>query len=125
MVDTPGYDAGWVRTSDAPDKPPPPNLAGWMGWVSDNLVPTWWHGLLSVFGFVFLAWVGWILISWAIIDAAWTGAGREACLASVEGACWAFVRASSASSCTASIPSTSAGGSISPMSSAWPRWCRC
>jgi general L-amino acid transport system permease protein len=93
MVDTPGYDAGWVRTSDAPDKPPPPNLAGWMGWISDNLVPTWYHGLLSVAGFLFLAWVGWTLIAWAIIDAAWTGASREACVASVEGACWAFVRA--------------------------------
>jgi general L-amino acid transport system permease protein len=92
MVDTPGYDAGWVRTSDAPDKPPPPNLAGWMGWVSDNLVPTWWHGLLSVFGFLFLAWLAWVVIEWAILDAAWTGSDREACLASAEGACWAFVR---------------------------------
>jgi len=93
MVDTPRFDAGWVRTSDAPDKPPPPNLAGAMGWVSDNLVPTWWHGLLSVFGFLFLAWLGWVVIEWAIINAAWTGADREACLASVEGACWAYVRA--------------------------------
>jgi general L-amino acid transport system permease protein len=92
MVDTPGYDAGWVRTSDAPDRPPPPNLAGMMGWISDNLVPTWWHGLLSVFGFVFLAWVGWIILDWAILSAAWTGTDREACMASVEGACWAFVR---------------------------------
>ena len=91
MVDTPGYDAGWVRTSDAPDRPPPPNLAGMMGWISDNLVPTWWHGLLSVFGFVFLAWVGWVIVEWAIIDAAWTGTDREACLASAKGACWAFV----------------------------------
>ncbi|MFW6076572.1 MAG: amino acid ABC transporter permease [Hyphomicrobiales bacterium] len=92
MVDTPGDSASWVRTSDAPDKPPPPNLAGPMGWVSDNLVPTWWHGLLSVFGFVFLAWLGWTIIEWAIIDAAWSGTSREACLASVEGACWAYVR---------------------------------
>jgi general L-amino acid transport system permease protein len=92
MVDTPGYNTSWVRTSDAPVKPPPPNLAGPMGWVNDNLVPTWWHGLLSVFGFVFLAWVGWIIIDWAIIKAAWTGTSREACLASVDGACWAFVR---------------------------------
>jgi general L-amino acid transport system permease protein len=91
MVDTPDYDAGWVRTSDAPDRPPPPNLAGAMGWMSDNLVPTWWHGLLSVFGFVFLAWVGWTIVQWAIIDAAWTGSDREACLASPDGACWAFV----------------------------------
>ena len=44
MVDTPGYDAGWVRTREAPDRPPPPNLAGAMGWIGDNLVPTWWHG---------------------------------------------------------------------------------
>jgi len=92
MVDTPGYDAGWVRTSDAPDKPPPPNLAGWMGWVSDNLVPTWWHGLLSVFGFLFLAWLAWVVIDWALLNAAWTGVDREACLASLDGACWAFVR---------------------------------
>jgi general L-amino acid transport system permease protein len=92
MVDTPGYDAGWVRTSDAPNKPPPPNLAGWMGWVSDNLVPTWWHGLLSVFGFLFLAWLAWVVIDWALLNAAWTGTDREACLASLDGACWAFVR---------------------------------
>lgn len=93
MVDTPGYDAGWVRTSDAPDRPPPPNLAGTMGWVSDNLVPTWWHGLLSVFGLAFLGWLGWTVIEWAVIDAAWTGTSREACIASADGACWAFVRA--------------------------------
>jgi general L-amino acid transport system permease protein len=92
MVDTPGYNASWVRTSEAPAKPPPPNLAGPMGWVSDNLVPTWWHGLLSVFGFLFLAWLAWTVIEWAIIDAAWSGTSREACMASAEGACWAYVR---------------------------------
>jgi general L-amino acid transport system permease protein len=92
MVDTPRYDAGWVRTTDTPDKPPPPNLAGPMGWVSDNLVPTWWHGLLSIFGFLFLAWMAWGIIEWGIIKAVWTGADREACMTSVEGACWAFVR---------------------------------
>ena len=59
MVDTPRYDAGWVRTSDAPAKPPPQNLAGPLGWMSDNLVPTWWHGLLTIFGFLFLAWLAW------------------------------------------------------------------
>ncbi|HUF44903.1 MAG TPA: amino acid ABC transporter permease [Aestuariivirgaceae bacterium] len=93
MVDTPRYDAGWVRTTDAPTKPPPPNLAGSMGWISDNLVPTWWHGLLSIGGFLFLAWVAWGVIDWGILKAVWTGEDREACMASVEGACWAYVRA--------------------------------
>jgi general L-amino acid transport system permease protein len=93
MVDTPRYDEGWVRTEAAPDKPPPPNLAGPMGWVSDNLVPTWWHGLLTIFGLLFLLWVGWAIVEWGIIKAVWTGTDREACMASVEGACWAYVRA--------------------------------
>jgi general L-amino acid transport system permease protein len=90
MVDTPRYDAGWVRNTDAPDKPPPPNLAGTMGWVSDNLVPNWWHGLLTVFGIVFLAWMAWGVIEWGVVKAVWTGADREACVASPEGACWAY-----------------------------------
>ena len=93
MVDTPRYDVGWVRTGDVPDRPPPPNLAGTMGWISDNLVPNWWHGLLSVFGFLFLAWLAWIVLDWAVVKAVWSGSDREACLASVEGACWAYVRA--------------------------------
>jgi len=93
MVDMPRHDRGWVRTSDAPDKPAPGNVAGPMGWISDNLVPTWWHGLLSIAGFLFLAWVAWGVIEWGILKAAWTGEDREACMASVEGACWAYVGA--------------------------------
>jgi general L-amino acid transport system permease protein len=91
MVDTPRFDASWVRTDDAPDKPPPPNLAGWMGWVSDNLVPNWWHGLLTVFGITFLVWIAWDIVEWGIVNAVWTGTDREDCMASPNGACWAFV----------------------------------
>ena len=33
------------------------------------------------------------IIRWAFIDAVWTGADREACVAPGAGACWAFVKA--------------------------------
>lgn len=91
MVDTPRYDEGWVRTQAAPTQPPPPNLAGPMGWISDNLVPNWWNGLLTLFGILILAWLAWGIIEWGIVNAVWLGADRDACMASVEGACWAYV----------------------------------
>jgi len=33
------------------------------------------------------------ILRWAIIDAVWTGDGREACIVPEAGACWAFVKA--------------------------------
>lgn len=93
MVDVPRHNEGWVRSEAAPTLPPPPNLAGPMGWVNDHLVPNWWNGLLTVLGLVFLGWIAWQIIEWALLKAVFTGADREACIASVEGACWAYVRA--------------------------------
>jgi general L-amino acid transport system permease protein len=93
MVDTPRYDEGWVRTEAAPRQPPPPNLAGPMGWISDHLVPNWWNGLLTIFGILILGWLAWDILEWGLVKAVWTGADRDACVASVEGACWAYVRA--------------------------------
>lgn len=52
-----------------------------------------WNGLLSLLCFSFLAWVGWNILDWALINAVFTATGGpEACKAA-EGACWSVITA--------------------------------
>ena len=105
----PSYDEGWVRTEAAPKLPPPPSTTGIAGWVSTNLFPSWWQGLLTVFGVLVLGWIVWDMLVFTVIKANFIGADREACLATITpkgekpgffgnligsnepGACWAYV----------------------------------
>ncbi|MFO1089714.1 MAG: amino acid ABC transporter permease [Hyphomicrobiales bacterium] len=91
MTDAGWDDRSWVRTEDAPRLAAPANTTGIPGWLSENLFSSWTNGVLTV---LFLAFVGWILsglIDWGIVKGVFSGADREACVASPEGACWAFV----------------------------------
>jgi general L-amino acid transport system permease protein len=83
----------WVRDEDAPRLPPPPNMTGIAGWIGTNMFPSWYNGLLSVLFLLFVAMVIGHVMDWAVIKAVFLAEDRTACVASPEGACWAFVRA--------------------------------
>jgi len=107
----PRHDEGWVRTESAPETSPPPSTIGFAGWVSENLFPNWWHGLLTVLGSLFLVGIAWDVLVFAVIKANFIGIDREACLVTITpagsepgffgkligstepGACWAYVGA--------------------------------
>jgi general L-amino acid transport system permease protein len=84
---------GWVRDEEAPRLPPPPNMTGVAGWIGANMFPNWYNGILSVLFLLFVATVIGHLVDWALLKAVFFGEDRTACVASPEGACWAFVRA--------------------------------
>jgi general L-amino acid transport system permease protein len=96
----PGTAAGaqigtFVRTAAAPALPPPPATAGLAGWLRANLFSGIGSGVATVLIAVALALIAIPVIKFLFIDAVWTGADREACLATSErpvvGACWAFI----------------------------------
>ena len=70
--------------------------AGMFGWLRANLFSSPGNSALTLLCIVFIAWAVPPLLRFFIFDAVWSGADREACLASPAnpdpGACWAFVR---------------------------------
>jgi general L-amino acid transport system permease protein len=87
--------AAFVRSTPADALPPPLVVSGAIGWMRANLFSSWSNTALTVVcGFV-LYWTMPPLVNFLIIDAVWTGTGRDACLVSAArprvGACWAFV----------------------------------
>jgi general L-amino acid transport system permease protein len=77
----------------APPEPmrPPRSDIGVIGWLRHNLFSSWSNTLLTVAALYVVWWLVDHIVSWAIVDAAWTGDSGEACKGG--GACWAFVRA--------------------------------
>jgi general L-amino acid transport system permease protein len=73
----------------------PAAMTGTLGWLRQNLISTPFNMVLTVIIALFLLWIIPDLIRFLFIDAVWTGADRDACLASVQhrpiGACWPFV----------------------------------
>jgi len=57
------------------------------------MFPNWYNGVLSVLFLLFIAMVVGNLIDWALLKAVFVADDRTACVASPEGACWAYVRA--------------------------------
>ncbi len=70
------------------------------------------NALISLACIVAIVAIALPLVRWAIINATFSGTSRADCTAG--GACWVFIKARSASSCTASIRRPSAGGWTSP-----------
>ena len=70
--------------------------AGVFGWLRENLFSSPGNIALTLICLSFIAWAVPPLLRFFLIDAVWSGADREACLASPAhpdpGACWAFVR---------------------------------
>ncbi len=73
-----------------PASPPPLETAGIIGCLHKNFCNGWFNTLLTLLCVVGLAQCLPPLLSWAVLDAVWTG-GPEAC--STDGACWAFIAA--------------------------------
>jgi general L-amino acid transport system permease protein len=86
---------GYVRHDAAQALPPPANLAGWQGWVRENLISSPFNIMMTVISALLLYWIFTPLLNFTIFQAVWTGADREACLITdarpVVGACWPFV----------------------------------
>jgi general L-amino acid transport system permease protein len=87
----------YLRRSPAAKLPPPLMRAGPFGWARANLFSTPGNAVLTFACVGLIAWVAPPLLRFLLLDAVWSGADREACLASPAnpdpGACWAFVRA--------------------------------
>jgi general L-amino acid transport system permease protein len=79
-----------------PTQPPPAVGAGAAAWLRVNLFSSPVNIALTLLCIVFIAWTVPSLVKFFLLDAVWSGADRQACLASPAwphpGACWAFVR---------------------------------
>jgi general L-amino acid transport system permease protein len=79
-----------------PSPPPPPAGAGLGSWLRVNLFSSPVNIALTLLCMIFIAWAVPWLVKFFLLDAVWSGADRQACLASPTwphpGACWAFVR---------------------------------
>ncbi|HEY2135417.1 MAG TPA: amino acid ABC transporter permease [Xanthobacteraceae bacterium] len=95
VVDPP-RSLAYVRRAPAPDLAPPFASVGWAGWLRANLFATPFDAALTVLTILLLWWVVPPVVRFLLVDAVWSGADRDACLASAAhphvGACWAFVR---------------------------------
>lgn len=73
-----------------PDLPPPSTSVGAVAWLRSNLFSNGFNILLTLLA----AYLVWLIVppvlSWALLDANWSGSTRADC--SGEGACWVFVR---------------------------------
>ncbi|MBK5957136.1 amino acid ABC transporter permease [Rhodoplanes elegans] len=86
----------YVRTTPVPHVARPPLPSGPLHWVRKNLFATPLSGLLTLLVIAAAWWTIPPLVDFMLIDAVWSGSGRDACLPSAgnpdPGACWAFVR---------------------------------
>jgi general L-amino acid transport system permease protein len=87
--------ARYVRMEQAEALPPPASLTGWQGWVRENLFSSPINIMMTVIAIALIWLIVPPILSFAIFDAVWTGADREACVLTparpVVGACWPFV----------------------------------
>lgn len=74
-----------------PDMPPPMLVSGPVAWVRDNLLSSTANIVMTILSIYFLYKILPPAIDWFFLDAAYTGADRNECMAKADGACWAFV----------------------------------
>jgi general L-amino acid transport system permease protein len=86
----------YLRDVPIEQLPPPLAARGPLGWVRANLFATWFDIALTIAIAALLLWIVPPLVKFMIVDAVWSGADRDACVATPArpevGACWAFVR---------------------------------
>jgi general L-amino acid transport system permease protein len=89
-------DRAYLRNTPAERLPPPLARAGIVGWLRANLFSSPGNIALTLICMALIVWVVPPLLRFFVLDATWSGSGRDACLATPEhpepGACWAFVR---------------------------------
>jgi general L-amino acid transport system permease protein len=86
----------FVRGAAEDPLPPPVRTTGKVAWLRSNLLSTPLNIALTLGSILLIVWIVPPLVRFLFIDAVWSGADRQACLATPEqpviGACWAFVR---------------------------------
>jgi general L-amino acid transport system permease protein len=73
-------------------KPPRVIMPGPIEWLRENLFSSWGNAALTLVALGAIYWTVVPFVTWAFVDAAWTGAGRDDCLP-YDGACWPFITA--------------------------------
>ncbi|MER9301870.1 amino acid ABC transporter permease [Mesorhizobium sp. M0496] len=95
-------DMSWVRTEMVLAQPAPASVTGLGAWVRKNLIASTGDTILTIVGIALVAMILPQIISWAFINAVWTGPDRTVCATVAQGgirpdgwtgACWAFVNA--------------------------------
>ena len=85
----------FVRDTVIEARKPPMAMSGPFGWVRERLLSTPFNVVMTILVGSFLAWVGYHLAHFMLLDAVWSGADRDACREEVQqrviGACWPFV----------------------------------
>ena len=85
----------FVRSRPFEPLPPPIAAAGVIGWLRANLFSSILNIALTVLCLLLVVWAVPPLLKFLVIDAVWSGTGRDDCLAAPArpevGACWAFV----------------------------------
>jgi general L-amino acid transport system permease protein len=96
------HDLSFVRVEMALAQSAPPSERGPGAWIRRNLIASAGDTIMTIIGIVLVAMILPQLISWAFINAQWTGTDRTFCATVAQGgiqpdgwsgACWAFVNA--------------------------------
>lgn len=66
-------------------------IPGPIEWLRENLFSSSMNTLLTIIALLIIYWTAVPFLQWAIVDAAWSGETREACLPHENGACWPFI----------------------------------
>lgn len=86
----------FLRRDTVGPLPPPVASSGLYGWVRANLLSTPFNAVLTVLMTLLAGWIVFEIVDFLLLKAVWSGADREACLATpahpVVGACWPFVQ---------------------------------
>jgi general L-amino acid transport system permease protein len=89
-------DRVYLRDAPAELLPAPVASTGLLGWLRTNLFSSPGNIALTIICLALIVWIVPPLVRFFLVDAVWSGADRQACLASAQnpepGACWAFVR---------------------------------
>lgn len=75
----------------APRKPPRVILPGPIEWMRENLFSSTFNSILTLIAVLVLYQTIVPFVQWSLLDAAWTGANRDACMAFENGACWPYI----------------------------------
>ena len=85
---------GYVSAMPIEPQTPPIATRGVVGWLRANLFNSIGNALLTILFGVLAVYAIWGFLRFAVFDATWTGADREACLAKAgesAGACWPMI----------------------------------
>jgi general L-amino acid transport system permease protein len=85
----------YVRTETVPPSAPPASTTGLQGWMRENLFPTPLQSVLTIIMGALAAYILWLVLEFAVVNAVFTGENGEACRGegNQDGACWAMAKA--------------------------------